>query len=130
MRIVSLLIAMILLISSVSGCGRNGAAQDYVPSTENQPESEVAADMEQSVRLIREAGSLEPDSAQGTVETLLELGIHALKGAKLVSNDNGVVLQVVDEEDHTYYLGYGDFGYLEIVRKDSLDGEIIYAPIE
>ncbi len=86
--------------------------------------------MEQSVQLIREAGSLDADSAQGTIETLVSLGVGTLQSAELVSNDTGVVLQVQDDKGDTYYLGYGAFGYLEIVRKDSLDGEIIYAPAE
>ena len=86
--------------------------------------------MEQSVRLIREAGNLKADSAQGTVETLTSLGVGPLKSAELVSEDNGVILKVQDENNATYYLGYGSFGYLELVRKDAMDGEIIYAPVD
>lgn len=127
MRILSLMTAMILLFLSVCGCSNSEVSSS---SPKNQPESEVTADMERSIRLIRKAGDLDLDSAQGTVETLLELGINFLKDAKLVSNDHGVVLQIVDEKDNTYYLGYGGLGYLEIIRKDSLNGEIIYAPME
>ena len=86
--------------------------------------------MEQSVRLIREAGNLAADSAQGSIETLVSLGVGPLESAELVSDNNGVVLQVQDNKGNTYYLGYGSFGYLELVRKDALDGEIIYAPTD
>lgn len=86
--------------------------------------------MEQSIQLIMSAGSLDLDSAQGTMETLNDLSISSIKEVKQVSNHSSMVLKIIDSKNDIYYLGFGGFGYLEIVRKGSLDGEIIYAPME
>ena len=130
MRTPSILIVSILSLLLATGCESTEAARDHAPSANDHAESEVRADMEQSIRLLREAGQLDTDSAQGAMETLVELGIASIKEAELVSNDVGAVLQIVDTEDNMYYLGFGGLGYLEIVRRDSPDGEIIYAPME
>lgn len=99
------------------------------PSMETRAESEDVVDMEQkSVQLIMDAGSIDLDSAQGTVETLVDLGASALEAVELVSNKTGIVLRAEDEDGQVYYLGFGGLGYLEIIRKDSTNGEIIYAP--
>lgn len=98
------------------------------PSMETRAESEDVVDMEQSVQLIMDAGSIDLDSAQGTVETLVDLGASALEAVELVSNKTGIVLRAEDEDGQVYYLGFGGLGYLEIIRRDSADGEIIYAP--
>ena len=96
---------------------------------ETRAESEDVVDMEQkSVQLIMDAGSIDLDSAQGTVETLVDLGASALEAVELVSNKTGIVLRAEDEDGQVYYLGFGGLGYLEIIRKDSTNGEIIYAP--
>lgn len=84
--------------------------------------------MENSIQLIMEAGKIDRDSAEGTVETLAEIGAGALESAELISEKRGIVLRVVDTENQVYYLGFGGLGYLELIRKDSADGEILYAP--
>lgn len=76
------------------------------------------------------AGNLDLDSAQGAIEALNDLNISSVKEAEQVSNNSGVILKIIDAKNDIYYLGFGSFGYLEIVRKDSPDGEIIYAPVE
>lgn len=119
-------IALLLLLTA--GCGLGKAETGETSSTEIQSESELDSEMEQSIQLIMETGGIDRDSAEGTMETLTELGVPSIAKAELVSNHRGVVLQVSDAEDHVYYLGYGGFGYLEIVRRDSADGEILYAP--
>lgn len=86
--------------------------------------------MEQSIELIMSAGNLDLDSAQGAMETLNDLNISSIQEAEQVSNNSSVVLKIIDAKNDIYYLGFGSFGYLELVRKDSPDGEIIYAPME
>lgn len=82
------------------------------------------------VELIKDAGNLSQDSAQGAVETLYDVGSERVETAELVSEKQGVILKATDIEGTVYYLGFGGSGYLEIIRKDSPDGEILYAPID
>ena len=82
------------------------------------------------VELIKDAGNLSQDSAQGAVETLYDVGAERVKTAELVSENHGVTLKVTDVNGKVYYLGFGGSGYLEIIRKDSTNGEILYAPID
>ena len=63
-------------------------------------------------------------------ETLYDVGAERVETAELVSEKQGVVLKATDTEGTVYYLGFGGSGYLEIIRKDSPDGEILYAPID
>lgn len=121
-----IVLSMLLTVNYI----QKQAVQDNIPSKQNSIESEETADMKQSIQLIMSAGALDLDSAQGTMEALNALGISSIKEAEQVPNNSSVVLQIIDTKDNIYYLGFGTFGYLEIVRKDSLDGEIIYAPME
>lgn len=82
------------------------------------------------VELIKDAGNLSQDSAQGAMETLYESGAAEVTTAELVSENYGVTLKVTDVSGKVYYLGFGGSGYLEIIRKDSENGEILYAPID
>ena len=120
----SIILALMLI---TTGCSYL-ADSPREPSMETRAESEDVVDMEQSVQLIMDAGSIDLDSAQGTVETLVDLGASALEAVELVSNKTGIVLRAEDEDGQVYYLGFGGLGYLEIIRRDSADGEIIYAP--
>ena len=64
----------------------------------------------------------------GSVEVLGELGAAPLQGAEKLEARFGTTLRVTDRNGQVYYLGYGGLGYLEIVRRDAPDGEILYAP--
>ena len=119
---------LLILIASGCGCQKDSSDSNMSESTDVEREDEFA--MEKSIKLIMEAGNLDRDSAEGTVDCLTELGVGEIESAELVSNNRGVILRVTDSENQVYYLGYGGLGYLEIVRKDSEDGEIIYAPEE
>ena len=85
-------------------------------------------EMETSVRLLMEVGERDRDSAEGSVEVLGELGAAPLQGAEKLEARFGTTLRVTDRNGQVYYLGYGGLGYLEIVRRDAPDGEILYAP--
>ncbi len=73
------------------------------------------------VELIKNAGNLSQDSAQGAVETLYDVGAERVETAELVSEKQGVILKTTDIAGTVYYLGFGGSGYLEIIRKDSPD---------
>ena len=48
----------------------------------------------------------------------------------LDGDDNYLVRLGYFNREGVYYLGFGGAGYLEMIRKDSPDGEILYAPID
>ena len=111
----AIILALMLI---TTGCSYS-ADSPRGPSMETRAESEDVVDMEQkSVQLIMDAGSIDLDSAQGTVETLVDLGASALEAVELVSNKTGIVLRAEDEDGQVYYLGFGGLGYLEIIRRD------------
>ena len=133
-----LILLFIVFALVLSACGNKTDKSD---STKSESVNEMSSniekninneveDMDKSVEMIMNAGNLDLDSAQGTVETLAEYGITKIVSVEFVSKHLGVVLKITDGKNDVYYLGYGGNGYLEIVRKDSVDGEIIYAPID
>lgn len=120
---------LLILAIGLSGC------KTQTQVTENKGEKtdaveEVRTDMEHAVELMKDAGNLSQDSAQGAMETLYESGAAEVTTAELVSENYGVTLKVTDVNGKVYYLGFGGSGYLEIIRKDSENGEILCAPID
>lgn len=127
-RYISVITGLALFMSLSYGYNKTVRLDEYPLKT--QTESEEIVEMEKNIQLIMDAGDIDQDSAEGTVEILLDLGVSSLKNVELISRTHGIVLCAVDSEGNTYYLGFGEFGYLEIIRKDSEDGVVIYAPEE
>lgn len=50
--------------------------------------------------------------------------------AKISSNSEGESIEITDNIGEKYYVGIGGYGFIEIVRKHSIDGKIIFVPIE
>lgn len=130
MAIQHLNVGIALLLLLAIGCSNGELSPPKETPAATQSEVKDGVEMDQSVQLIMEAAGIEQDGAQGAAETLAELGVSELCKAELVSAKRGTVIRVVNSEDEVYYLGFGGLGYLEVVRKDSTDGEILYAPEE
>lgn len=130
MAIHHLNVGIVLLLFLAIGCGYGKSNLPEECPSVAQTEIEEGIEMEQSIQLIMEAAGIDQDGAQGAVEVLAELGILELSEEELVSNKRCTVIRVIDSEGNAYYLGFGGLGYLEIIRKDSPDGEILYAPEE
>lgn len=79
------------------------------------------------IAMIQDAGEIGKSGAQGAVERLHEIGASDVQKASLISKEKGITLKVQDADGSVYYLGFGDLGYLEIIRKDAKDGKILYA---
>lgn len=112
---------LLIFVIGLSGC------KTQLQITDN---AVAETDREHAVELIKDAGNLSQGSAQGAIETLYESGTAEVTTAELVSESYGVTLKVTDVNGKVYYLGFGGSGYLEIIRKDSENGEILYAPID
>lgn len=100
---------LLILAIGLSGC------KTQTQVTENKGEKtdaveEVRTDMEHAVELMKDAGNLSQDSAQGAMETLYESGAAEVTTAELVSENYGVTLKVTDVNGKVYYLGFGGSG--------------------
>lgn len=50
--------------------------------------------------------------------------------AKISPNSEGESIEITDNIGEKYYVGIGGYGFIEIIRKHSIDGKIIFVPIE
>ena len=50
--------------------------------------------------------------------------------AKISPNNEGEAIEITDNTGEKYYIGIGAYGFIEIIRKHSIDGKIIFVPIE
>lgn len=120
---------LLILIIGLSGC------KNQTQVTENQSEEidivqGEGTDIGHAVEIIKRAGNLSQNNAQGAVETLYESGASEVETAELVSENHGVTLKVIDVDEKVYYLGFSNLGYLEMIRKDSENGEILYVAVD
>ena len=50
--------------------------------------------------------------------------------AKISPNSEGEAIEITDNTGEKYYIGIGAYGFIEIIREHSIDGKIIFVPIE
>lgn len=63
-----------------------------------------------------------------TVDELIGMGIGTLKAAELAEYGTwGWALLLTDENDEVYFLSLNNYGVITQLRKDSPEGELIYA---
>ena len=130
-KMIKIIILMLFLLMGITITGKDSSIEYRNGSSSEMVEKEdEAMEDEKSIQLLIKNGNLDSDSAEGTMDTLADLGISSLNKVKKISSRDGVTLRVIDSRGDIYYLGYGEFGYLEIVRKDSKDGKLLYAPID
>lgn len=69
--------------------------------------------------------------AKGTMEILVQSGVSPRLEAVKISNDKqGIEAIVTDDNGKDFYLSFDETGFLELVRRDSAQGEIIFGIIE
>lgn len=81
-------------------------------------------------KLIMDAVGIEEDAALGAAQRLCEIGVGQLVSVEEVSSDDGHTVKVTDEYGRTYFMGLNELGYVDIVRFDSVDGEVLYGAVE
>ena len=93
-------------------------------------EQNYNAEAAYATKLLTDEGNMDKGSARGTAETLEALGVPPIQSVFRTDGEHGFTLRINDQNGKTYYLGYDEMGYLEIVRRDAEDGEILYAAEE
>ena len=87
--------------------------------------------MKNSAVLLQKELHISESRAQGAMETMTQAGVDPdLKKVKLVSKTPSIKALVTDSKGNTYYLAFGGLDFLELIRRDSADGEIIYGMIQ
>jgi len=124
-----LLINLALLFA---GCSDNAQAEQPAPTTESAQEWSTGDDvMESSAVLLQKELYISESRAHGAMKTMTQAGVDPdLKKVKLVSKTSGIKALVTDSKGNTYYLAFGGLDFLELIRRDSADGEIIYGMIQ
>jgi hypothetical protein len=140
-RLLIITISMFVLIicgfkiyEKVKQHSRNEIVREERIKTEGQnTESDKSGDntLNENKKLIIDNIGIDDDCAQGVVDELNRLEIKKLISIQDYSTGgNGYIFSVTDEENHVYFIGLGALGYLEIIREDSLDGDILYGAVE
>jgi len=63
-----------------------------------------------------------------TVEKLAELGVGTITSITSIETDRcGWAFQVINDEDRAFHLILSEYGSIELLRKNSFDGEVIFA---
>ena len=56
--------------------------------------------------------------------------IEKIDSIKFLPSKVGYTIEIKDNYDKFYYMGADEYGYVEIVRENSIDGKIVYMPID
>lgn len=128
-------------IVALGGCGAaSKPSSDMDQSTQEPNEqtgessNEAGAEEEQipldaNAVIIKTATGYDDDCCAGASETLEELEIGDLESVTLVP-EYSYTYKATTFDGQDYYLEFGEYGYLEVVRSDALDGEVLWAVID
>ncbi len=97
--------------------------------TEKVTETEEVKTMENATYLAAQLG-IEDDCAQGLRDELSRVGAAEIVRVESIVCKHGYQATLTDADDNVYFIALGDLGYLELICRDSPDGEILYAAID
>jgi len=80
-------------------------------------------------KLLKLDGLLE-ESIDEIIEVLNKLECQEIVDAKILPSKIGTTIEINGANDKTFFIGLGEYGYVEIVRGDSIDGSIVYMPLD
>lgn len=86
--------------------------------------------MDAEAKMFQDIVGVSNYASEGTVSTLHDVGCGEIKDVILVSSKRGYTVKVIDEDNNVYFAGLGGLGYVEVIRRDSEDGELVYAAID
>lgn len=103
-------------MTSVSKIAQNGTGGDK---------------MKNSVDMLQNKLKISEVRAEGALEILTQSGVVSpFKKVKPLDTKRGIQALVTDQTGQNYYLGFDDLGFLELVRKDSAQGEVVYGILQ
>lgn len=74
--------------------------------------------------------SLSMDTIDEIIEELESLGVKGICDVEQLPSNVGTTIHIITNIGKDYYLGIGEYGFLEIIREDSMTGKIVFVPIE
>ena len=127
------------LVATIGACAKT-PSQEEVP---NQPVQQTAAPennsdldateganmLDANANLIKEVTGYDDDCCAGAAETLAELKVGELAQMELAPN-RSYTYRAETVDGRVYYLGFGGLGYLELVRADDINGEVVWGVID
>lgn len=134
-RIKILSVICFCAIFSVVGCAEKSTDRQY-PVTSSKivqinTEGGGKSEMKNSAEMLRDKLKISEARANGTMEILTQSGVSPqLKKVKLISDKQGIEAIVTDKSGNSYYLAFDGMEFLELVRKDSAQGEIVYGILQ
>lgn len=130
------LFALLLLGATLVFCGCARTAEqkpkdgDAVETQE--PSGDTTEDLEgldANALMIKEAVGIDADRAKGASETLAGLEVGELVSAERLGDDT-YETKVTAADGRCYFLEFSQMGYLQVVRADATDGEVVWAVID
>lgn len=73
---------------------------------------------------------IDDDCAQGLADELDRLGASGITEVRIIPCNYGRQAVLTDAAGDTYFVVLGGLGYLELIRRDSPDGEVLYAAVD
>ncbi len=83
-----------------------------------------------SKEVLTRLDNLSAESISSILDILDNLRVFELLEAKVFPGRAGKTIEVKDISEQKYYIGLSEYGYVEIVRRDSPNGKIVYMPID
>lgn len=88
-------------------------------------------DMKNDVDLLCDKLKISEERAKGAIEILMQSGVSSqIKKVKLIDNKQGIEAIVTDKNGNKFYLSFDEMGFLELARKDSAHGEILFGIVQ
>lgn len=82
------------------------------------------------IELFQEETGLSFYSARACVSVLHENGCDKIKEISIISDNKGYTVKITDHNENIFFAGIGELGLMDVIRKDSEDGEPVYYSIE
>ena len=122
------------VLLSLTGCVDNNNTDIKEKISQNeiiQKHNEGEDEMNNSVDLLCSNLKISEARAKGAVEILMQSGVSSqLKKVKIINNKQGIETIVTDKDGKKYYLSFDEMGFLELVRRDSAQGEIVFGIVQ
>lgn len=83
-----------------------------------------------SNEVLQSLNCLSSESITDILDALARLSIKSLKQAQAFPGRSGQTIEVTDDANQKYYIGLSEYGFVEIIRKDSPTGTILFVPID
>lgn len=83
-----------------------------------------------SKEVLTKLDDLSVESISSILDALDSLRVSELLEARVFPGRAGKTVEIKDVLGQKYYIGLSEYGFVEIIRSDSLTGKIVYMPID